>query len=93
MALEDEISAAVEAAVTRALGDVADRVVEAAAPAHLQLLTTDELAAQLGVTAVTVRTWRSQRGMGPPWVKIGRLIRYRATVVEQWLNGQEVRRG
>ncbi|MCR9093142.1 MAG: helix-turn-helix domain-containing protein [bacterium] len=67
---------------------MADRVVEAAAPAHLQLLTTDELAAQLGVTAVTVRIRRTQREMGPPWVMIGRLIRYRATAVEQGLNGQ-----
>jgi len=38
----------------------------------------------------TLQAWRS-RGGGPPFVKIGRLVRYRGCDVKQWINSRTVR--
>lgn len=38
----------------------------------------------------TLQAWRS-RGGGPPFVKIGRLVRYRGRDVKQWMDGRTVR--
>jgi hypothetical protein len=49
-----------------------------------------ETAAALCVTIRTLRKWR-QRGMGPPWVKVGRRVVYSDDSRTTWLKGQEVR--
>jgi predicted DNA-binding transcriptional regulator AlpA len=51
------------------------------------LLDTDQLAARLGVAAITVRKWRLRGGdAGPPWVKCGpRSVRYRLEDVDAWV--------
>jgi excisionase family DNA binding protein len=49
-----------------------------------RLLSIPELADYLGVTVGTVRTWRANRS-GPRGIKIGRLVKYRVSDVELWL--------
>jgi hypothetical protein len=53
-----------------------------------ELLTEDELAAELNRTTQTVRRWR-QAGTGPPFVLIGRFICYRVPAVEAWIVSRE----
>lgn len=47
------------------------------------------LADFLGLTVATLRKWRWLRS-GPKFVKVGRLIRYRRTDVDAWLDQQTV---
>ena len=54
-----------------------------------ELLTVDELAAELKVSRKTILNWRSQ-GVGPAGFRVGRAVRYRRDVVAQWLADQEV---
>jgi predicted DNA-binding transcriptional regulator AlpA len=51
----------------------------------LQTLTEVEVAGVLKVTVAAVRKWRRQ-GIGPRHVRIGRLVRYRASAVKEWLD-------
>jgi excisionase family DNA binding protein len=52
---------------------------------HKPLLTPDEAAEWLSVSAETLAQWRSQR-RGPPYVKLeGRLVRYRIVELEAYL--------
>lgn len=43
------------------------------------------LAAHLGVPLATVRKWR-HLGIGPPVIKLGRLVRYRPSEVDAWVD-------
>jgi len=47
-----------------------------------------ETAAALRVTIRTLRKWR-QRGMGPPWTKLGRRVIYGDESRATWLKNQE----
>lgn len=47
-------------------------------------LTTEQVAEILGVRPNTLEIWRSHGG-GPPFVKIGRLVRYRSGDLEAWI--------
>lgn len=49
-----------------------------------QLLTEHEVAAILGVTVRTLQDQRF-RGVGCPFVKVGRLVRYERNVVAQYI--------
>jgi len=51
------------------------------------LLTAEELAAYLGVPRSTLYGWK-YRGDGPPAIRVGRLLRYRSSEVERWLDAQ-----
>ena len=42
------------------------------------------LCADLGISSVTATKWRAQ-AKGPPFIKVGRLVRYRRADVEAWL--------
>jgi len=53
------------------------------------LLETGTLAEQLDVRPVTLEKWR-QNGTGPRYIKIGRLVRYRQSDVDQWLQSRTV---
>jgi predicted DNA-binding transcriptional regulator AlpA len=56
-----------------------------------KLVTSRTVAGSLGcVSHRTLERWR-QRGYGPPWVKIGRAVRYRWSDVEEWLASQTSR--
>lgn len=46
------------------------------------LLTPQEVSARLGVSTTTLSTWRCTKRYPLPYVKVGRLVRYRLVDVE-----------
>jgi excisionase family DNA binding protein len=52
-----------------------------------RLLTTDEVAAVLGVPTGTLYQWR-HRKVGPRGVKVGRHVRFRPADVARWIEEQ-----
>ena len=54
------------------------------------LLSTSQLAAELGVTPGTLRNWRVA-GRGPRGARIGGGIRYRRADVDAWIDQQTAR--
>lgn len=54
-----------------------------------RLIDTAAVAERLNVPESTLRYWR-HRGEGPPSIKLGRLVRYSAVALEQWLAAQPV---
>lgn len=52
-----------------------------------KLLDTTEVADMLGNKKNTIEGWRIT-GVGPRYIKIRRLVRYRLSDVEEWLEAQ-----
>ncbi len=52
-------------------------------PSGKQTLTDVEVAARLGVSRFTVRSWRL-KGLGPRFMKMGRAVRYRPEDVREY---------
>ena len=52
-----------------------------------KLLTVDDVAGALVVSAKTVRRWREE-GKLPPALRIGGVIRWRASEFNSWIEGQ-----
>lgn len=50
----------------------------------MQLLTENEQAKRLGLAPKSLANQRC-RGDGPPFLKIGRLVRYDPALTEEWL--------
>lgn len=50
-------------------------------------LSEREMCAILRIAAITARTWR-KRGIGPPFVKIHRRIRYDARDLARWIKSR-----
>lgn len=50
-----------------------------------------QLCAYLGISSVTATKWRASAA-GPPFIKVGRLVRYRRTDVEAWLLSRTIGR-
>ncbi len=61
------------------------------------LLTQAEVAEILRVSTETVKDWRLRperyRGSRPPYIKLGRIIRYRKAALAAWLARYEKRSG
>ena len=53
----------------------------------LTLLTERDVSKQLCVSLGSLRRWRMLR-QGPPFIKVGPLVRYRPEDVEAWLSSQ-----
>jgi excisionase family DNA binding protein len=51
------------------------------------LLTSEEVAVYLRVPRSTLYGWK-YRGDGPRAIRVGRLLRYRSSEVERWLDAQ-----
>ncbi|BCW92439.1 MAG: hypothetical protein KatS3mg007_0333 [Thermoanaerobaculum sp.] len=51
------------------------------------LLDEKQVAQLLRCSPLTLRIWRC-RGQGPPYLKIGRLVRYDPNQVEAWLRSR-----
>lgn len=51
-------------------------------------MTRAEVAAQLKVSASTLQRWECQR-IGPPLMRLGRRVYYRAEAFREWLIGRE----
>lgn len=49
-----------------------------------QLLTEADLATMLKTSQRAVQAWRT-RGGGPPFIYVGRLVRYTARAVDTWI--------
>jgi predicted DNA-binding transcriptional regulator AlpA len=47
-------------------------------------LTEREAAVRLGLTCATLRAWR-HRGTGPPFLRLGRAIRYLSSDIDEFL--------
>ena len=52
-------------------------------PSEKRTLTDVEVAARLGVSRFTVRSWRL-KGTGPRFLKMGRAVRYRPQDVDEY---------
>ncbi len=52
-----------------------------------EIVTCDELAAELGVSKQTLDLWRHQ-GTGPTGFRAGKHLRYRRSDVEAWIDDQ-----
>lgn len=52
------------------------------------LLTPQEVANRLGVSTTTLATWRCTKRYPLPYVKVGRLVRYRQADVDAFELGQ-----
>lgn len=49
-----------------------------------EFLDEKGLCALLAISSVTATKWRA-KAKGPPFIKVGRLVRYRRSDVEAWL--------
>ena len=54
-----------------------------------QLWTPEEFAAEYGISEATLADWRCD-GTGPPYVKLGRIVFYPHTLVDDWFDSQLV---
>jgi excisionase family DNA binding protein len=63
-------------------------------PALLQstgnLFGNEAAAAYLGVTPRTLEVWRCTKRHQIPYIKVGRLVKYRQTALDTWLAAQTV---
>lgn len=50
-----------------------------------RVVDTEGAAERLGITPETLRNWR-WRGDGPPFLKLGRAVRYRLSELSDWLD-------
>lgn len=55
-----------------------------------ELMRRKAAAARLGLRPQTLAAWAS-RGEGPPFVKVGRSVRYRKSDLDAWLASRTVR--
>lgn len=49
-----------------------------------QYLDEKQLCDELSISPITATKWRA-KAKGPPFIKVGRLVRYRRSDVEAWL--------
>ena len=54
------------------------------------LFGNDAAAAYIGVTPRTLEVWRCTRRHQIPYIKVGRLVKYRPAVLDTWLAAQTV---
>lgn len=55
-----------------------------------RFMDESEVAALTGLAAKTLRNWRSSKLAGPPFVRLGRRVRYERAAVNEWLERQTV---
>ena len=65
------------------------KTVSVSAPARGKLRTPDEAAEYLGFKVQTLAKWRSTGSVIIPFVKVGRLVRYRQSALDEYLARQE----
>ena len=54
-----------------------------------KFLDEKQLCAELAISPVTTTRWR-RTGEGPPFVRVGRLIRYPRSALEAWIAARTV---
>jgi predicted DNA-binding transcriptional regulator AlpA len=60
-------------------------------PAHPKLLNPPEAAEFLSVSKITLAGWRCSKRYSLPYIKIGRLVRYRQSDLVAFLESHHVR--
>ena len=60
-------------------------------PSDSSLIDEKQLCAELGISSVTATKWRA-KAAGPPFIKVGRLVRYRRADIEAWLASRTIGR-
>ena len=53
----------------------------------VEIIEPPTLSSELHIPLATLAQWR-YRKVGPPWIRVGRHIRYRRSDVEAWLTAQ-----
>jgi excisionase family DNA binding protein len=53
-----------------------------------ELLNREQTAELIGVAASTLDQWRCYRRHGLPFIRVGRLIRYKRSQIEAWLKSR-----
>lgn len=53
----------------------------------MELLRAADVAKLLGIPVATLANWRAS-GKGPPYLRVGRHVRYRDADVEAWIAGR-----
>lgn len=53
-------------------------------------LSTTDAAQFLGVSVGTLEVWRCRKRYAIPFIKVGRLVRYRRSALERWLESRTV---
>lgn len=56
----------------------------------MQLLSTEEAAEYLGTKPHTLEIWRAVGRYGIPYIKVGRLVKYRRADLDAWLASRMV---
>ncbi len=59
-------------------------------PKNTELLNTDQAAAHIGVTPGTMEVWRCTKRYKIPFIKVGRLVRYRKEALDTFLDQQTI---
>jgi excisionase family DNA binding protein len=57
------------------------------------LLSEDQAALRLGVKSQTLALWRMTGRYDLPFIRVGRLVRYRVADLDRWLDSRTVRTG
>lgn len=55
-----------------------------------ELLNNQQAAAYIGVTPRTLEVWRCTKRHAIPYIKVGRLVKYRKSDLDAWLSAQTV---
>jgi len=53
-------------------------------------LTTEQAAAYLGIAEQTLTNWRNNRRQQIPYLKLGKIVRYRREDLDAWLQSRLV---
>jgi excisionase family DNA binding protein len=54
------------------------------------LFDTDQAAGYLGLNPHTLEVWRCTKAHDLPYIKVGRLVRYRKSALHAWLSSRTV---
>jgi len=57
-----------------------------------KLITASDVKDQIGTSVNTLANWRSE-GVGPKYIKVGHMVKYRQSDIDAWLTSKTVTPG
>ena len=69
---------------------MATKAINPILPQNAELLNNDQSAAYIGVTPRTLEVWRCTKRHQIPYIKVGRLVKYRKSALDIFLDQQTV---